>query len=67
MDAHDSSAAWDLRCFVREKLIQFLQEKYPNALPKIRAELQGPPEEAIAAAICSTPICKINHISEQDV
>jgi small-conductance mechanosensitive channel len=48
MDAHDSSAAWDLRCFVREKLIQFLQEKYPNALPKIRAELQGPPEEAIS-------------------
>ena len=48
MDANDSSAAWDLRCFVREKLIQFLQEKYPNALPKIRAELQGPPEEAIS-------------------
>lgn len=48
MDARDSSAAWDLRCFVREKLIQFLQEKYPNALPKVRAELQGPPEEAIS-------------------
>jgi hypothetical protein len=41
MDAHDSGAAWDLRCYVREKLVQFLQEKYPSALPKIRAEFQG--------------------------
>src|SRR3984957_10999919 len=44
MDARDSSSAWDLRCFVREKLIQFLQQKYPNTLPKVRAELQRVPE-----------------------
>jgi len=48
MDAHDSSSAWDLRCFVREKLIQFLQEKYPNALSKVRAELQRVPEGSIS-------------------
>jgi small-conductance mechanosensitive channel len=45
MDAHDSSGAWDLRCYVREKMIQFLQEKYPNALPKFRAEFHGLPTE----------------------
>jgi small-conductance mechanosensitive channel len=44
-DACDSSASWDLRCLVREKLIQFLQEKYPNSLPRVRAEFQGLPSE----------------------
>ena len=40
VSAADSSAAWDLRCEVREKLIEFIQRKYPDALPKMRAELQ---------------------------
>jgi small-conductance mechanosensitive channel len=39
MSAADSSLAWDLRCEVREKLIDFVQNKYPYALPKTRAEL----------------------------
>jgi len=43
--AADSSSAWDLRCFVREHLIRFLQEKYPEGLPKTRAELSGIPWE----------------------
>ncbi len=40
MSARDSSTAWDLRCEIREKLIKVLQEKYPGALPKVRAELK---------------------------
>ncbi len=40
MSAADSSLAWDLRCEVREKLIEFIQKKYPDALPKTRAELR---------------------------
>ena len=52
MDANDSGSAWDLRCYVREKLIQFLQEKYPDALPKVRAEFHGLPAEPQAR---STP------------
>jgi small-conductance mechanosensitive channel len=47
VDARDSSSGWDLRCYVREKLIQFLQEQYPNALPRIRAEFHGLPTETI--------------------
>jgi len=39
VSAADSSKAWDLRCEVREKLIEFIQNKYPAALPKTRAEL----------------------------
>jgi small-conductance mechanosensitive channel len=44
MSAPDSGTAWDLRCYVREKLIGFLQEKYPQSLPRVRAELGGRPQ-----------------------
>jgi small-conductance mechanosensitive channel len=40
MSAADASIAWDLRCEVRGKLIEFIQKKYPDALPKARAELK---------------------------
>jgi len=39
MSAADASAAWGLRCEVREKLVEFIRTKYPQALPKLRAEL----------------------------
>lgn len=39
VSARTSPEAWDLRCEVREKLIEFLQHSYPGALPKQRAEL----------------------------
>ncbi|MGH7581699.1 MAG: mechanosensitive ion channel family protein [Gemmatimonadales bacterium] len=41
VSASDSSKAWDLRCLVREQLIDFLQQKYPESLPKTRIEMQG--------------------------
>lgn len=40
VSARTSPQAWDLRCEVREKLIAFLQEEYPQALPRMRADLQ---------------------------
>jgi small-conductance mechanosensitive channel len=39
VSAADASKAWDLRCRVREALITFLQHKYPDALPRIRADV----------------------------
>lgn len=36
MSANDASNLWDLRCEIREKLIQFIAEHYPNALPTTR-------------------------------
>jgi small-conductance mechanosensitive channel len=39
MSAWNASAAWDLRCEVREQLIAFLQKEYPHALPRQRAEV----------------------------
>jgi len=38
MSAPNASASFDLRCIVREKLIQFSQEQYPQCLPTIRYE-----------------------------
>jgi small-conductance mechanosensitive channel len=36
MSAKDSPTAWDLRCLVREKMLVFIQQNYPDALPKTR-------------------------------
>jgi small-conductance mechanosensitive channel len=43
VSAADSGAAWDLRCRVREKLVEFLQENYPESLPRVRAEIRDVP------------------------
>lgn len=41
MSAPGSSEAWDLRCYVREKIVAFLQQHYPHCLPRARAEVAG--------------------------
>lgn len=40
MSAPDAGTAWDLRCHVREKLIEFVQKKYPHALPRLRTQFE---------------------------
>lgn len=42
MSAKDSSTAWDLRVLVREKLITFLQEHYPESIAHQRILIQSP-------------------------
>ena len=37
----NSGDGWDLRCHVREKLVEFLQREYPDCLPRIRAEVES--------------------------
>jgi small-conductance mechanosensitive channel len=39
VSAADASRSWDLRCRVREALIEFLQRHDPDGLPRVRAEL----------------------------
>jgi small-conductance mechanosensitive channel len=39
-DARNSGGAWDLRCLIRERLIAFMQEHYPDALPRTRVEME---------------------------
>ena len=41
ISATDASNAWELRCEVREKLIGFIRQNYPDGLPKVRAELHS--------------------------
>jgi small-conductance mechanosensitive channel len=37
----DSGRNWDLRCRVREGLVDFVRAHYPDALPRLRGELSG--------------------------
>ncbi|WOI55836.1 mechanosensitive ion channel family protein [Palleronia sp. LCG004] len=39
VSARNAPTAWDLRCEVREKMIGWLQAEHPQALPRMRAEL----------------------------
>ncbi|MEW6220926.1 MAG: mechanosensitive ion channel domain-containing protein [Thermodesulfobacteriota bacterium] len=49
MSAADAATAWDLRCAVREELLRFLQEQYPECLPRVRADLASPAAVAAGA------------------
>jgi small-conductance mechanosensitive channel len=39
MSATDSSALWNLRCEVRERLIDYLQREFPDSLARLRADV----------------------------
>jgi small-conductance mechanosensitive channel len=41
MSARSAGDAWDLRCYIREELIKFIRDHYPQCLPKTRAELDN--------------------------
>ena len=41
MSAKDSPTAWDLRVMVREKLIVFLQQNYPQSLARTRLSVEN--------------------------
>ncbi|EOR94635.1 membrane protein [Arcticibacter svalbardensis MN12-7] len=41
MSSRNSGDAFDLRCYVRENLIAFIEKNYPNSLPRTRAEIKG--------------------------
>lgn len=42
VSASSSSRQFDIRCEVREKLIAFIQQDYPSALPRLRADIWAP-------------------------
>jgi small-conductance mechanosensitive channel len=50
MDARNSSDAWDLRCLVREKLIDFIQKSYPGSLPHYRGDFRSASVEMMSKA-----------------
>jgi hypothetical protein len=42
VSANSAGDAFDLRCEVREKLLDFLQREHPHALPRGRHEIANP-------------------------
>lgn len=40
MSASDSSKCWDLRCYMRENLMNYVMKNYPDSLPQMRATLR---------------------------
>ena len=36
VSSSNASNSWDLRCFLREKLVQFIAANYPDSLPQLR-------------------------------
>ncbi len=52
----DASRNWDLRCYVRENLINFIMVNYPDYLPQTRASLREvQPQVAPEASKVMTP------------
>lgn len=47
MSASNSGRAWDLRCYVREAMLDFLQREHPGSLPRVRAELDRRGEQPV--------------------
>lgn len=45
VSAQNASMCWDLRCLVRERLVEFLQREYPQGLPRTRLLLQQDTEK----------------------
>jgi small-conductance mechanosensitive channel len=41
VSAANAESLWNLRCEVREKLIEFIRSNYPEALPKLRTQVEG--------------------------
>ena len=39
--AKNSSTTWDLRVYIREKMIEFIQKNYPESLPKTRVLIEN--------------------------
>jgi hypothetical protein len=42
VSAADAGALWDLRCLVRERLVSWVWENEPGALPRVRADTDPP-------------------------
>jgi hypothetical protein len=41
MSSRTSSDAFDLRCYIRENLVTFIQKNYPDSLPRSRNEISN--------------------------
>jgi len=54
--AGSASKAWDIRCEIREKMLAFLQEHYPQSLPRLRTEFSEPMQAGEIRPLRSDPV-----------
>lgn len=57
VSASDGGRTFDLRCEVREKLMEYIQRRYPDALPKVRA--QGMESNTSNAAVAANGVTRV--------
>ena len=57
VSAADGGRTFDLRCEVREKLIDYIQRTYPDGLPKVRA--QGVETQSVNASVASNGATRV--------
>jgi small-conductance mechanosensitive channel len=55
VSADDASRAWDLRCLVREGLIEFMRANHPDCLPRRRVVLESEAAEMAGTAASGQP------------
>jgi len=53
VSAVDAPRLWDLRCFVREHLVNWMRHHHPTSLPRVRAEMTA--EAPIRATLMTPP------------
>jgi small-conductance mechanosensitive channel len=60
--AADAPSAWDLRCDIREKLLEFITDNYPESLPHIRATLKdsGAPDSSVPNPFIPDPFAPVS-------
>ncbi len=49
ISANTSALSFDLRCYVRENLLNFIQKNYPASLPKTRIEIENAEQKNAAS------------------
>lgn len=58
VSSRDSSSGWDLRCYIRENLINFISHKHPQCLPQLRAAFQSSPTSEVVNPHRHEPIAE---------
>jgi len=69
VSAPDAPQAWDLRCYVREALIEHIQHTTPEYLPQARAIVEAPPldriEGSLRGRVASSPPDPLNGAADR--
>ncbi len=66
VSARNSGDAFDLRCIVRERMLDFLAREHPQALPRTRAELLQQPDPGLRRGPRSQPADDVRSPGAED-